>query len=194
MTTELWLVRHGTTDWNLQKRYQGHTDIPLNTGGLEQARELAEGLAGTAFDAVFTSDLTRARQTAGILASRLNAPVFADARLREARFGDWEGENYLDMREKYPEFWKDHLENPNALVSPGGESLAAVADRMRNAAQEMASRFPAGRLLIVAHGLSLAVLVCLWQGKPLNESYSIILNNAHPQIIQWPVPAAGAKG
>lgn len=189
MKTEFWLVRHGTTDWNVKKRYQGQTDIPLNSTGLAQAKELANSLVGTSFDAIFTSDLQRARQTALSLADRLSVPIYQDARLREANFGQWEGESYYEMRDKFPEIWADRMENPSSYVAPGGEKLLEVAWRMNRAAEEMAARFPGGRLLVVAHGLSLAVLVCSWQGRPLNESYSIIMDNAHPQVIEWPSTA-----
>ncbi|NPV74757.1 MAG: histidine phosphatase family protein [Anaerolineae bacterium] len=182
---ELWLVRHGQTDWNMDKRYQGQTDIPLNEAGIAQAYELGRALAGTAFDAIFCSDLQRARQTAHILAGELHAPVYEDARLREAHFGEWEGYPYFEMKEKYPEIWMERKQNPLAPVAPGGETLQQVAQRVSLAAGHIAARFPGGRALVVAHGLSLAVMVCEQQKRPLNEAYSLIMDNAHPQVIQW---------
>lgn len=185
---ELWLVRHGQTDWNLDKRYQGQTDIPLNAAGLSQAYELGHTLAGTAFDAIFCSDLQRARQTAQILAGQLNAPVYEDARLREAHFGEWEGYPYFEMKEKYPQIWMERKQNPLAPVAPGGETLQQVAQRMSSAADHIAARFPGGRALVVAHGLSLAALRLAadeQQERPLNEAYSLIMDNAHPLVIQW---------
>ncbi len=135
MKTELWLVRHWTTEWNLQKRYQGQTDIPLNDAGLTQAEELGGLLSATAFDAIYTSDLQRARQTAGTLAHRLNVPVYPDARLREAHFGDWEGENYFEMKEKYPEIWKERMKTPawstGGVSSGGRRRMQSAADDWR---------------------------------------------------------------
>jgi 2,3-bisphosphoglycerate-dependent phosphoglycerate mutase len=81
--TQLWLIRHGLTDWNLEGRYQGQSDIPLNAEGLAQARRLAERLKGTSIEALFSSDLLRAYQTAKILGECLGLPVQADPRLRE---------------------------------------------------------------------------------------------------------------
>lgn len=101
--TELWLVRHGQTDWNLANIVQGHSDIPLNDTGLTQARELAEKLAGTHFDALYCSDLIRARQTADILAESLNLEVVIEPRIREIRQGVWEGYSIPDILQMFPE-------------------------------------------------------------------------------------------
>lgn len=90
-TTELLIVRHGQTDWNLQRRIQGHTDIPLNETGKLEAKKLAETLRHSYFAACYTSDLVRAQETASILAQSHNLPVRTDTRLRERHFGPWEG-------------------------------------------------------------------------------------------------------
>lgn len=183
--SELWLVRHGQTDWNSEKRYQGQTDIPLNDTGLAQAFELGKQLAGIRFNAVYSSDLQRARQTAIILAGHLGSPHYEDARLREAHFGNWEGECYPEIRERYPEIWVRRKLDPNEPVAPGGETLPQVVERMSRVADDIVTSFPGGRVLVVAHGLSLAVLLCKQQGKPLNEAYHFILDNAHPEVIEW---------
>jgi len=89
--TTLLLVRHGETDWNAERRWQGHADVPLNERGREQARALAEQLAGESVDAIYSSDLSRARDTADILGARLDVPVVVDADLREIDVGPVEG-------------------------------------------------------------------------------------------------------
>jgi probable phosphoglycerate mutase len=183
--TELWLIRHGQTDWNLDKRYQGQTDIPLNETGLAQASELAASLEGNCFDAIYSSDLGRALRTAEVLSKRLSAHVIADVRLREASFGRWEGEKYFEMRDRFPELWEKRKDDPNSEVAPGGETLPQVAERMEAAVGDMAARHPGGRLLLVSHGLSLSVLICRLTGKPLNDSWFFIMDNAHPTVLKW---------
>jgi len=89
--TELLLVRHGETDWNAAGRLQGHTDRPLSDYGREQARRLAEELVGEEFDAIYASDLARARETAEIVGAQLDLPVVLDPDLREKNWGTWEG-------------------------------------------------------------------------------------------------------
>ena len=89
--TTLLLVRHGETDWNADGRLQGHTDRPLTDFGRRQARDLAAALAGEDLTAIYSSDLTRARETAEIVAERLGLPVVLDRDLREKDWGNWEG-------------------------------------------------------------------------------------------------------
>src|SRR5687767_15916178 len=87
----LYIFRHGETDWNLARRIQGHTDIALNERGRDQARDLANRLERYPIQAILSSDLARARETAEIVARRSDVPVFVDERLREASLGDAEG-------------------------------------------------------------------------------------------------------
>src|SRR5437764_266405 len=105
------LVRHGETDWNRERRYQGHADRPLNETGREQAEALAEELAGERIDVVYTSDLLRARETAEIVAARLGADVVALRELREIDVGEWEGLTWPEIEERFPEGarrWHEH--------------------------------------------------------------------------------------
>ena len=101
--TRILLARHGETDWNLQQRWQGHTDTPLNETGRKQARALAEELAGEPIDAVFSSDLIRAHETARLIAVPRGLGVTALRDLRERHFGSVEGLTTDEVFARYPE-------------------------------------------------------------------------------------------
>jgi 2,3-bisphosphoglycerate-dependent phosphoglycerate mutase len=145
------LVRHGETDWNAEGRLQGHTDTPLNDFGRRQARALAEDLAGEAVDAVYSSDLSRARETAEIVAERLGLPVVLDPDLREKDWGTWEG---LTAAER------DHVEL-------AGETTGAHRARVLRSLHSIADRHPAGRVLVVTHGGSVRRVQAITLGMAL---------------------------
>ena len=137
--TELLLVRHGETDWNAEGKLQGHTDRPLNDYGRRQAEALADRLAGEDIDAVYASDLSRARETAEILAAKHGLTVVVDPDLREKNWGNWEG---LTSDERL------HVEFE-------GETSEAHRDRMLTAVERIVERHPEGRIVVVTHGGSL---------------------------------------
>lgn len=137
--TTLLLVRHGETDWNAAGRLQGHTDRPLSSYGREQARRLAEELAGEEFDAIYSSDLARARETAEIVGKRLHLPVVLDPDLREKDWGNWEG---LTSTERLG-------------VELVGESTEGHEARMLASLARIAAEHPDGRVLVVTHGGSM---------------------------------------
>lgn len=137
--TELLLVRHGETDWNAEGRLQGHTDRPLSEYGRSQASRLAADLEGEDVEAIYSSDLARARETAEIVGERIGLPVVLDPGLREKDWGNWEGLTAVE---------RDRVE----FV---GESTEAHQERMLQALQRIAERHPAGRVLVVTHGGSM---------------------------------------
>jgi broad specificity phosphatase PhoE len=137
--TTLLLVRHGETDWNAEGRLQGHTDRPLNETGRRQARELADRLAGERVDAIYASDLSRAKETAEIVGERLGLTVVIDPDLREKNWGNWEG---LTGDERV------HVEFE-------GETTEAHRDRIVRAVRRIAELHPEQRIVIVTHGGSL---------------------------------------
>jgi broad specificity phosphatase PhoE len=141
--TELYLVRHGETDWNAARRIQGRTDIPLNDAGRGQARQAAELLARRSWHGVYTSPLERAHETASIIAERLGlgAVVDVDA-LVERDYGEAEGMGFDEIEALYPE----------GVRAPGQETREAVAARVVPALLELAERHPGERLVIVSHG------------------------------------------
>lgn len=183
--TEMVLVRHGQTDWNLEGRYAGQADVPLNAVGVAQAHELAERLAGRRFDCLYSSDLQRARTTAGILGARLGLPVCVDPRLREIDQGEWEAELFTVLVQRYTSELTERSRNPVYSRPPGGESIAEVARRVIQAADDIARAHPDGSALLVAHGITLSVLICQTRGIPLSQVYDNIPANADPVVIDW---------
>jgi broad specificity phosphatase PhoE len=138
--TALLLVRHGETDWNADGRLQGQTDRPLSDFGRRQARQLAEELADEELEAIYASDLSRARETAEIVAERLELPVVLEPDLREKDWGTWEGLTGVE---------RDRVE----FV---GESTEAHQERILRALRRISERHPGdGRVLVVTHGGSM---------------------------------------
>jgi broad specificity phosphatase PhoE len=143
------LWRHGQTTWNVEHRFQGQTDIPLDETGEAQAEYAARRLATLRPDAIFASDLSRAQQTAAPLSTLTGLPVTPDKQLRERFGGDWEGLSDEEIRERYPA--ERATWNP-----PNGEPTAAVADRMSAALTKIADTLGDGGLaVVVSHGAAL---------------------------------------
>jgi broad specificity phosphatase PhoE len=189
--TVLWLIRHGQTDWNVEGRYQGQSDVPLNATGLDQAAALAASLDGQHFDALYSSDLARAYQTAEVIAAHTGLPVQTDPRLREINQGDWQGRTLDEIKGIYNEGTQARRVtiDPVTARAPGGESVWEVSQRMAQAADDIARRYPAGRVLVVGHGLALATLYCQAENIPLAQVYSRIPENTQSTIIQWEIRA-----
>jgi len=141
--TELYLVRHGETDWNAARRIQGRTDIPLNDTGRAQARQAAELLARRRWDAVYSSPLERAHETARIIAERLGLDDVTDVEaFVERDYGEAEGMGFDELEARYPE----------GVRAPGQETREQVAARVVPALLALAEQHPGERLVIVSHG------------------------------------------
>jgi probable phosphoglycerate mutase len=148
------LWRHGQTVWNFEDRFQGQTDIPLDDTGVAQAERAARLLAALRPDAIFASDLARAASTAAPLARITGLTVSLDKDLRERHGGEWEGLTGPEIRARYPAEFK-------TWSPPGGETAAAVADRVFGALERIIETLPAGALaVVVSHGAALRLGMC----------------------------------
>jgi broad specificity phosphatase PhoE len=145
--TTLLLARHGETDWNREGRWQGWADPPLNELGRMQAAELAEQLRAVPFDAVYASDLRRARETAEVVAAPHRVPVVTDPRLREIDVGSWSGLTRAEIEERFP-----------GRERPDGETREEHAARVLAAVEEIARDNAGRRILIVTHGGTMRAL------------------------------------
>jgi probable phosphoglycerate mutase len=186
--TELWLIRHGETDWNLEGRLQGQADPPLNATGWRQAEQLADRLAGQDIEALYSSDLLRARQTAGVIGRRLRLSPCLDRRLREVNHGEWDGMLTADVKARYAARWASRLASPLDVPPPGGETVLQVARRAAAAADSIARAHPQVRVAVVSHGLALAALDCQARGIPLDQALVRIPANAEPDVVCWLAP------
>jgi len=142
--TTFLLARHGETDWNRERRVQGHTDRPLTDEGRRQAEALADEVASDPPDAVYSSDLVRAHETARIVAERLDLDVVVLPELRERNFGTWEGLTDDEIHARFPQ----------AQDGPWGdaESREELLERVREAVARIAAAHPDGRVLVITHG------------------------------------------
>ncbi len=169
---ELWLIRHGETDWNVQDRIQGSSDVPLNAVGLEQARRLSARLAGVEFDAVFASDLGRARVTAETALP--GATVRLDPRLRELAYGIFEGKSWATLDGDEAIEARHWHEDRYGRRIPGGESYADLQARVAAFRAELPER---GRVIAFSHGGTIRAALYAALGQPVQGVWRLEITN-----------------
>lgn len=185
--TDFWLIRHGQTDWNCAGRWQGQTPSapPLNDTGRAQALAVRDPLKGVVFSAIYSSDLLRSRQTAELIAECLGLPVTLEPRLREMNLGAWEGMLSEEIKAKFSRELAERVRDPLNMRAPQGESPRAVAERVIPAMVEIGAKHLEKSVLIVAHGIPLALMACYVHGIPFNNVYENIPGNAKPFRLRW---------
>jgi broad specificity phosphatase PhoE len=171
------LARHGQTDDNREPlRFQGWRDTPLNATGRRQAAELAGRIAGDGIVALWSSDLSRASETAEVVGARLGLEPTLDPRLREANRGRWEGRLFSDVAEEEPELFAAWMRAGPEWRFPGGESLLEQQQRVAACVEEIRAggEFPA---LAVCHGGSIRVMLCLSDPRGLGAFHTFEVPN-----------------
>jgi len=152
------LWRHGQTTFNAERRFQGQLDVPLNDRGRQQAALAARYVAALRPDAIFSSDLSRAVETAAALARLTGLSVKLDPDLRERAGGDWEGLSDAELREQYSHAYSSWTSAPATWAPPGGESGHSVGERASGALLRVADSVPAGSTaVVVSHGGALGL-------------------------------------
>ena len=186
---ELWLARHGETEWTLSRQHTSRTDLDLTAAGVEQSRALAERLRGVEFELVLSSPWTRARRTAELAGFGERVELLDD--LREWDYGEYEGVTTAQIRESRPdwELWRDGC--------PGGETLRDVATRAERVAERV--RAAGGRVLTFGHGHTSRVLGAVYLGLPPEAGRHLLMGTAslsivadehgHPAIRAWNLSA-----
>jgi 2,3-bisphosphoglycerate-dependent phosphoglycerate mutase len=150
--TRLCIVRHGETAWNAEHRVQGQLDVPLNAVGLAQAQAIARALAGEKFDVIYSSDLSRALQTAQPLAALLDLPIQRDEGLRERHYGIFERLTYAEVKVTFPEDYARFAARDPDYAFRTGESLKDFSERSIAAVTRIADRHPGQSILVFTHG------------------------------------------
>ena len=184
-------IRHGETAWNALGRIQGHTDIGLNDNGHAQAQQVAQALSGEALDAIYSSDLQRAWQTAQAIAAVTAAPLHAEPGLRERCFGSFEGSSFAQIAHQQPqaaELWRKR--DVQFAPPDGGESLLQLQERIAAAVQRVAAAHIGGHIALVAHGGVLDMLYRLATRQHLQAPRTWQLPNAAINRLLW-TPESG---
>ncbi len=184
--TSIFFLRHGETDWNVRRVIQGWKGTSLNAVGLKQAALAAKRVErlGLKFDAVVSSDLRRALQTAQVAAARLGAPLKVWKELRERRFGDWEGRSIEQVLSRF-KLGPDSRQDPFLSFDPkGGESMSVFARRMQRLLARFEKEYAGKTVLAVTHGGPMRIAACLalkvppkkyfLLGRPFNSSITLI--------------------
>ena len=149
--TTVYLARHGESDWNAANRFQGHSDRPLTERGRRQAEALAEAAAATeALDAVYSSPLRRAFDTAAVVGARLGLEPVPVADLREVDVGGWAGLSRDEVQARFPDGFARWLDGGEGWTD--GESYGEMSDRVLSALLRIAAAHPGDRILVVSHG------------------------------------------
>lgn len=160
MRTSIWLVRHGQTELNKARRYQGATDSPLTPFGTRQAEALAQRLRRMPFKLAIISPSARARLTAQVILGDRAAPMLDDPRWAETHHGRWEGLTYAEVRARFPHEAITRFADALHGRPSGGESLAEVAARVAAGWGALLQQNPGGRVLVVTHATPIQLVLC----------------------------------
>lgn len=181
---KFYLLRHGQTNWNIEGKIQGKTDVPLNETGMEQAGFLAMAMGRCMAKALYTSPLLRAKQTAQAVAERMGLPVYVLPELKEVDFGLWEGCTWNEIEKKYPQDYRLWMKNPASVAPTGGESRQSLSARSRDVVEKVVRRASDGDVVLVAHGGILVYLIDYLLRNQI-EKREIIVRNASISVVEY---------
>lgn len=181
---EIILIRHGTTLWNLEGRIQGISDVELAPEGLQQAKLLAENFPFDKVDAIYSSDLSRAKTTAKFIADKFNLPIQTTPELREINFGVWEGKYFSELEKIDPDTLRIFHTSPDKLKLEGAETLQQSQVRALNIVNEIIARHDSSSCVVcVSHGSIIRTILCgileiplknLWRLNQFNTAVNVV--------------------
>jgi alpha-ribazole phosphatase len=183
--TKIIYVRHGQTLWNETMKYQGHTDICLNSLGLKQAEAAAIRLAAENISAVYSSDLVRAYATADVIACKHGLTVQAEPAFREIHFGEWEGLTYEEICQRWPEIINQLYSSPDEIKIPGGETFRELKKRAVLAIEQLISKHTDETIVAVSHGGTIRTILCAALHIHLNYIWNIRQDNTAISVVEY---------
>ena len=183
--TEIIIIRHGETEWNIMGRFQGHSDIPLSPEGRRQAELLGQNLAIDAVDKIYASDLIRAVETAQPLAARFGLVLERDAALRELNFGAWEGRYFSEINEETPDMMKMFYRDPESIDIPGIENFQEFRRRVAGRVRAIAAENKGKRVVLISHGASIRILFADILSMPIRAIWHVSQFNTAVNRIRF---------
>ncbi len=182
----LLLVRHGESIWNEEDRIQGQQDVPLSERGRQQAIVLGKWLKGVPIDACYASPLSRAMETAQLMLEAMAQKVLVRPlpALMERAFGEWEGKQVSEVKERYPNEFAQWVAQHYAPAPPGGESLSEFLSRVEQGLMEIVRNVPNGTVLMVGHSGSVKAAFCILFRLPLSSFARLRISNASLTVVE----------
>jgi broad specificity phosphatase PhoE len=180
----LLLIRHGQSTWNREHRIQGQLDPPLSEQGQHQAALLGARLAGRKFSAFYASDLSRALETADVIAQAVGLRPEPARSLREIYLGEWEGLRTEEIAERFPQAWSSWTEEPDWDLVPGGEGAAIFDARVSRALDEIMQLHQHGDVLVVTHGGVIQIALHRVVGRPPQGLFPFKIQNGSITLLE----------
>ncbi len=188
--TRIYFIRHGESEANQRQIFAGQTDVSLTPLGRRQAACTAEYLRTVALDAVYTSDLLRAVQTAQPVADSHGLPLRMRPALQEIHAGEWEGRPFTELMTR-PDY-RQWIQQIGLAHCAGGESVAELQSRIAAAVADIVRRHPGGTVCIVTHAAAIRTQECLWRGVPLAQMHTVPwVSNASVTVADYTAPDTG---
>ncbi|MCK3684456.1 histidine phosphatase family protein [Maribellus sp. YY47] len=178
MATEITIIRHGETLWNVQQRIQGQRNSQLSENGILQAELVAKALTKREFDVLISSDLERAVETARIINSQLLLPYETNAALRERSFGKVEGMSLAEIKENFPDEYRSYKQRDPKFAFTGGETIEQLYQRVTSEIETLARKYADQKVLLVSHGLVLEMMMYRTFSVPLDNPRVFSINNS----------------